>query len=236
MFSFTIGSFCFLEDVSHKLCNIANCVIYYIIHNKMSLHTPCSLSWNNSLTHHGFNIRSLYKIMISMTFSPHLCLDFCTILLTSEPWETDLKFSSWELIASGNEIFLFNAYILHVCSLFLISCLMHLPVSHPSELCIRRGDLAAARRRALKGSSLDESAVCLFVFGWKWCHYACSPPLSVTLTKLGPLRRSRWHDRCASAVTEDSARCGSRISSDSACKLLFLWAHVSYSPLNKVRM
>lgn len=94
-----------------------------------------------------------------MTFSPHLCLDFCTTLLTSEPWETEIKLSIQGAIESGNEIFLFNAYMFAFSDAHFPNFLLY-----AFACLILAGFVSGEVTLQRPGGELDESAVCLFVF------------------------------------------------------------------------
>ncbi len=167
----------------------------------MSQHILYSLS--HSHTHRDFNI-------ISFVWNCELKHD-----LFSTSWSRRLYDSTHQKTPrdgvtnrsyrhAGNEIVLLKAYSLHVCSLrcsfssfpVLYICWRLIPA------CFVSGEVTLQRPGRELWSVLVRWVCCLSpcVFGWKWCHYACSPPLSVTLTKHGPLRRSRWHDRCVAAA------------------------------------
>lgn len=179
-----------------------------------------------------------------MTFSPRLCLDGCMTLLTRKPHETALQTAPTDTPVMKSFFLMPTAYMFALSDAHFPHFLFYIFAGVSSQRALYPARWPCSGPAKSSEVFLVRWEFCLFlcVFGWKWCHYACSPPLSVTLTKHGPLRRSCWHDRCAAAACAGSdwrlsARCGSRIFPQTQhANCSFFMVHVSYSPLNKVRM
>lgn len=168
-----------------------------------------------------------------MTFSPRLCLDVSMTLLTREPWETELQSASTDMPVMESSTLMLTAYMFALSDAHFPHFLFYISAAVSSQRALYPARWPYSGPVESSEVFLVRWECCLSpcVFGWKWCHYACSPPLSVTLTKHGPLRRSCWHDRCAAAARTSSdwrlsARCGSCIflQTQHANCSFFLWS------------